>query len=249
MPEFDSRTEKNLATLLPGAQELARVFMRRVLAAGINARIIDGSRTFAEQDALYAKGRTRPGPKVTNARGGQSNHNFGIAWDIGIFSGNSYLPESPLYEKAGPIGRAMGLEWGGDWKSLKDRPHYQCKTGKSTKELRQLVQEGKPIPILTPLPPAEVQVFVDGALTNIPAFFSGQRTWVGVKRFTEKLGGTITEAGGRPFMIRIVRGTEQIRVEGQQIDSDGFAKFADLNQLYQLGFTFSSTTKRLEITT
>lgn len=54
-----------------------------------------GLRTYEEQNALYAQGRTAPGNKVTNAKGGFSNHNFGIAFDIGIFEGAKYLGDSP----------------------------------------------------------------------------------------------------------------------------------------------------------
>ena len=114
---FDARTERNIQTLHLRAQEAARAFMNAVRAAGINARIISGTRTYVEQNTLYRKGRFgNPPPRVTNARGGQSNHNFGIAWDIGIFTPNgAYLPESPLYNQAAQAGFAagiMGLEWG-----------------------------------------------------------------------------------------------------------------------------------------
>ena len=85
MPQFDPQSEKNIKTLVAKAQEKARTFLQGVRDAGINAKIIDGSRTFEEQDALFAIGRTKPGHVVTNARGGFSNHNFGVAWDIGIF--------------------------------------------------------------------------------------------------------------------------------------------------------------------
>ena len=143
---FDDRTERNLATLHPRAQEAARRFMAAILPelekTGHTARIISGTRTYEEQDALYAKGRTAPGPRVTNARGGYSNHNFGISWDIGIFKGQVYLEDSPLYRTCGAIGRAQGLEWGGDWKSFPDEPHFQLKTGLSVAELRRRVQAG-----------------------------------------------------------------------------------------------------------
>jgi peptidoglycan L-alanyl-D-glutamate endopeptidase CwlK len=127
---FDQRTERCIRTLMPPAQRAARDFMRRVTADGIPARIISGSRTYLEQDALYGRGRYgHPGPIVTNARGGYSHHNFGIAWDIGIFEGGKYLGESPLYERAAQVGLAPGLEWGGHWTSFKDRPHYQLALG------------------------------------------------------------------------------------------------------------------------
>jgi hypothetical protein len=137
---FDKRSEINIATLVPNAQNQARDFLQAVLDAGIKARIIGGSRTFAQQDALYAKGRTTPGPRVTNARGGFSYHNFGIAWDIGIFSARGkYLTQSEDYKKAGKIGRDRGLEWGGDWKGIVDQPHFQCKSALKIADMRALV--------------------------------------------------------------------------------------------------------------
>jgi peptidoglycan L-alanyl-D-glutamate endopeptidase CwlK len=119
------------------------MFMRRVLDAGVNARIISGTRSYAEQDALFAKGRTEPGPIVTNARGGQSNHNFGLAWDIGLFGlDGSYLPESPFYDEVSRIGLTADLEWGGNWPTFPDRPHYQLATGKNIADIRADFENG-----------------------------------------------------------------------------------------------------------
>jgi peptidoglycan LD-endopeptidase CwlK len=123
----DPRSEKNIATLLPGVHPYARSLVERAAAIGITIRIISGTRTYDEQNALYAKGRTTPGKKVTNARGGYSNHNFGIAFDIGVFEGTKYLGESPKYKAVGAIGLELGLDWGGNWKSFKDEPHYQLR--------------------------------------------------------------------------------------------------------------------------
>ena len=146
---FDARTERSIRTLHLRAQEAARACLTTIRAAGINARIISGTRTYAEQNALYRKGRFgNPGPRVTNARGGQSNHNFGIAWDLGIFTQNgTYLGESPLYEEAGPVALAagiIGLEWGGNWTGFVDRPHYQLGTGLSLSEVRERFENGQP---------------------------------------------------------------------------------------------------------
>jgi peptidoglycan L-alanyl-D-glutamate endopeptidase CwlK len=141
---FHQRTESNILTLHPKAQEAARQFLTRLHNAGINARIISGTRTYAEQDELYAKGRTKPGPKVTNAKGGQSNNNFGIAWDIGIFDNQgAYLPESPLYDRAAEVGLIDGLEWGRDWQSFIDKPHYQLVTGLSIATVRSRFEQGE----------------------------------------------------------------------------------------------------------
>ncbi|MFP5246637.1 MAG: M15 family metallopeptidase, partial [Thermoanaerobaculia bacterium] len=127
---FDSRSESNIRGLHLKAQEAARLFLSAFANETFKVRIISGTRTYAEQNALFAQGRTRPGKKVTNARGGQSNHNFGIAWDIGIFVDGKYLGDSPLYKRAAQIGLAatIGVEWGGNWISFQDKPHYQLVT-------------------------------------------------------------------------------------------------------------------------
>jgi peptidoglycan LD-endopeptidase CwlK len=123
---IDERSAKNIATLHPRVQPLATQLIEQAVAAGINAKVIAGTRTYAEQNKIYAQGRTAPGRIVTKARGGQSWHNFGLAFDIGIFSadGKTYYGESPLYKRVGAIGEGLGLEWGGKWK-FNDEPHFQ----------------------------------------------------------------------------------------------------------------------------
>ena len=143
---FDERTEKNIATLHQRVQAKAREFMKQAVPLmeqlGATVKIICGNRTYAEQDALYAQGRTKPGRIVTNARGGQSNHNFGTAWDVGIFKDGKYLDESPLYKTLGRVGESIGLEWGGSWKKIVDEPHYEVKTGLTMAEKRDRVSRG-----------------------------------------------------------------------------------------------------------
>jgi peptidoglycan L-alanyl-D-glutamate endopeptidase CwlK len=140
---LDPRSERSIVTLHPKAQELARASLAKILAAGITARIISGTRTYAEQDQLFEQGRSLPGNRVTNARGGESNHNFCVAWDIGIFNGGAYLGDSPLYTKAAEAGLVAGLEWGGNWHSFKDKPHYQIATGLEISAVRQRFELGQ----------------------------------------------------------------------------------------------------------
>lgn len=147
--KLDDRSERNVATLHPKVQSLARSFLiaaNKILSrSGVVAKIISGTRTWQEQDALYAKGRTAPGPKVTNARAGFSNHNFGVAFDIGLFQGKTYLGDSPLYKELGPLGESLGLKWGGRFKSLVDYPHYEFNTGLTLSQMRDRVKSGKDI--------------------------------------------------------------------------------------------------------
>jgi peptidoglycan LD-endopeptidase CwlK len=145
---FDPRTEANIATLHPKAQKKAREFMSAAVPImeqrGAVVKIIGGTRTYAEQNALYAQGRTASGPIVTRAKAGYSNHNFGVAWDIGIFSNGKYLEDSPLYRECGKIGESLGLEWGGNWK-FQDQPHFQVATGLNLAQMREKIADGKDI--------------------------------------------------------------------------------------------------------
>jgi len=122
----DPRSEGNIRTLRPEVQPLARKLIETAVSQGVHVKVIGGSRTYAEQDELYKQGRSKPGQIVTNAKGGQSWHNFGLAFDVGIFSadGKSYYGESEAYKDVGAIGESIGLEWGGRWEFV-DEPHFQ----------------------------------------------------------------------------------------------------------------------------
>ena len=149
----DPRSEKCIATLLPEVRPIARSLVHKARQAGIQVRIISGLRTYTQQDALYAQGRTSPGARVTNARAGYSNHNFGIAFDVGVFEGSKYLAESVKYKAVGALGMDLGLEWGGSWKSIVDQSHFQLRPAwalplgekEMLAELRDRVETGKPV--------------------------------------------------------------------------------------------------------
>jgi hypothetical protein len=142
--QADPRSERNLATLEPVTAKLAREHLRRLAAEGYTFKITSGTRTFSEQAALYAKGRTAPGPKVTNARPGSSWHNFGLAYDLTLFQGDKNpVWEHPAYDLAGRIGEELGLRWGGKFKSLVDRPHFERPIGLSLAEARQKYPLGR----------------------------------------------------------------------------------------------------------
>ncbi len=110
---------------------------------GITIGISECLRTTAEQDDLYAKGRTKPGPKVTNAPGYSysSMHQWGVAFDFylkmdidgdGLISDDAYNNAKRTFNKVGELGKSIGLEWGGDWTSIKDLPHFQLPNWGST---------------------------------------------------------------------------------------------------------------------
>lgn len=152
---LDERSAKNVATLHTKVQQLFRNWIAecQIVAAahGYEYKAISGNRTWEEQAKIYAQGRTAPGKIVTNAKPGYSNHNYGIAVDMGVFKAGKYLDASnpseaeAFHRKAAQIAEKYNIEWGGSWKSFKDYPHFEYKTGKTLSQLRQLVTEGKDI--------------------------------------------------------------------------------------------------------
>ena len=124
----DDRSERVISTLHARLRDKARQLVQSAGAKGIKIKVISGLRTYDEQNALYSQGRTSSGKVVTNARGGYSNHNFGVAFDVGVFSADGkYLDESPSYKTVGQLGKSLGFEWGGDWSSIQDQPHFQLR--------------------------------------------------------------------------------------------------------------------------
>jgi peptidoglycan L-alanyl-D-glutamate endopeptidase CwlK len=142
---FDERSERNILSLALRAQREARLFLGRVQDAGLIAKIISGTRTYAEQDALYAQGRFGSAGKiVTKAKGGESNHNFGIAWDVALFDrSGAYLQGGSAYDQAAKAGLSAELEWGGHWKGFVDKPHYQLRLPMELAQLRGQFEAGK----------------------------------------------------------------------------------------------------------
>lgn len=146
--DMDARTAANLATLDPKARDRFTQFYNLANATaatyGCTYVLIGGNRTWEEQDALYAIGRSKPGTRVTNAKGGQSNHNFGIGGDFGVFRGKSYLDDSnpelaaKVHKACSMHAVACGLLWGGAWTSITDLPHYEVDTGLTMMAKRNL---------------------------------------------------------------------------------------------------------------
>lgn len=145
---LDPRSEATIETLDPKARErftqLAILGKATAATFGCDYVCIAGHRTWAQQDALYAQGRSAPGPIVTRAQGGFSNHNFGIAADFGVFRDKSYLDEcnpilaNRIHEAVAIHARKLGFEWGGDWKSLSDCPHFELSTGLTLAQKRSI---------------------------------------------------------------------------------------------------------------
>jgi hypothetical protein len=134
---------RDISALHPTLQTKVAELQAACKKKGIIIGISECVRTVAEQDALYAKGRTAAGSIVTNAKGSSysSMHQWGVAFDFylimdvdgdGKTSDDAYNNASGLFDKVGKIGQELGLEWGGSWTSIKDRPHFQLPNWGST---------------------------------------------------------------------------------------------------------------------
>lgn len=156
----DQNTLDKIKTIHPKLlTELGEIYdeICDVLTGRAICRFVYTTRTFAEQDALYAQGRTKPGNKVTNAKGGQSYHNFSLAVDIVLLwdkDGNGTFETAVWDTKTDfdgdkqsdwmevvAIFKRYGWEWGGDWKFV-DMPHFQKTFGKSVKQLLENYNRG-----------------------------------------------------------------------------------------------------------
>jgi peptidoglycan LD-endopeptidase CwlK len=110
------------------------------LPRGVRLRFSSVYRSISEQDELFKKR-----PKVTNAKGGQSIHNYGLAFDIvilfdkdnnGTFESASWSQDQHWMQVVVYF-KSKGYEWGGDWKSFKDAPHFEKTFGNTWKTLKE----------------------------------------------------------------------------------------------------------------
>lgn len=124
---MNDTSQRRLDKVHPGLATRIQALLDALTQHGLQIEVVQGLRTFAEQDILFAQGRTRPGPIVTRARGGQSNHNYGLAVDLVPFNGGQPNWNAPLgvWTTIGTEAEKLGLEWGGDWRKFVDKPHVQ----------------------------------------------------------------------------------------------------------------------------
>jgi len=108
---------------------------------GIELLVTSTYRSPVDQDSLYAQGRTAPGRIVTNARAGQSLHQYRVAFDVVPLrdgkpvwgtTGDDYR----LWLRVGELGEAQGLEWAGRWKRFREFPHFQYAGGLTLADLQ-----------------------------------------------------------------------------------------------------------------
>ena len=133
---------RDLMMLKPRVKNMANDLIMKCKECGIDLLVTSTYRDIESQNALYAIGRTLPGKKVTNAKGGQSFHNYQVAFDVvPIVNGKAMWSDEDTWKKIGAIGVSIGLEWAGNWHSFREFPHFQLTDGLTLKDF----QNGKTI--------------------------------------------------------------------------------------------------------
>ncbi len=151
---MDTPTQNQIAKLHPSVRdEITKIIQDcdATLTGKAKVRITQGLRTFAEQDALYAIGRTKPGKKVTNAQAGKSIHNFGFAVDICMIIDKKVASWDTTKDwdndqvadwfECVKIFAKQGWEWGGNWKTFKDLPHFDKRGFNDWRKLSKLKKD------------------------------------------------------------------------------------------------------------
>ena len=129
---------RSLSDLNPKVAAMCSEFINRCKAQHIDILITSTYRDAESQNALYAQGRTAPGKKVTNAKGGQSYHNWKVAFDFcPLVNGKPNWSDVALYTKCGEIAEGVGLEWAGRWKTFKELAHCQYTGGLTLHDFQQ----------------------------------------------------------------------------------------------------------------
>lgn len=159
---MDQVTAQRIALLHPAVRPQVTQIINEAnqqLTGRAQVRISQGLRTIQEQDGLYAQGRTKPGKIVTNAKGGSSYHNYGLAVDIVlIIDGKeaSWDTEKDFdndgksdWMEVVTVFKKYGWDWGGNFKSIVDKPHFEKTFGNSVGQLYTKHQNKNFIPNTT----------------------------------------------------------------------------------------------------
>ena len=136
-------SEKRLLKLHPSLATAVRAAVADLNLRGHVVEVVQGLRSFEEQDALFAQGRTKPGSIVTQARGGESNHNYGLAADLCPFVGGKPDWNAPIavWSAIGAAAVEQGLAWGGNWQKFIDKPHVEL-TSLTLAECQSIFRNG-----------------------------------------------------------------------------------------------------------
>ena len=150
---LDAVSTARLTEVMPALAAKIKAMADILESEGTEIRVVQGLRSWQQQDALYQQGRSAPGEIVTNCRGGYSYHNFGMAVDcVPSVNGvdQAYAPDwnaqHPAWKRMEAVGQSLGMDSGATWRSFPDAPHFQLTgrfpEGAPSDEVRQLFRDG-----------------------------------------------------------------------------------------------------------
>lgn len=193
---------RNINKCHPRLIDLSKKLVSACRGQGLIIGIGESFRTKEEQDALYAKGRTAPGNIVTNAKGSSysSHHQWGTAFDIYRNDGKGvYTDSDGFFAKVGKIGKSIGLEWGGDWKSPVDKPHFQLPDwGSTTTKLKKMY--GTPEKFMDTWKGdvemvEESKIIINGKEKKVKRILKDGTNYIAIRDIAENLGYDISNKG------------------------------------------------------
>ena len=145
--DLDNKEKPAITGLHPYVLKQKNELVRLTKQRGITIIITDGYRSHEEQTRIYNQGRTTEGDIVTNAKAGQSLHNYGLAIDFALKLEDGSVIWDMEYDGNGngksdwmevvAIAKELGFEWGGDWNKFPDYPHLQMDFGLTIRELQR----------------------------------------------------------------------------------------------------------------
>lgn len=193
---------RNINKCHPRLIDLSKKLVSACRGQGLIIGIGESFRTKEEQDALYAKGRNAPGNIVTNAKGSSysSHHQWGTAFDIYRNDGKGvYTDSDGFFAKVGKIGKSIGLEWGGDWKSPVDKPHFQLPDwGSTTVRLKRMY--GTPEKFMDTWKGdvemvEESKIIINGKEKKVKRILKDGTNYIAIRDIAENLGYDISNKG------------------------------------------------------
>ncbi|HYF82094.1 MAG TPA: M15 family metallopeptidase [Clostridia bacterium] len=127
---------KKIEDLHPVVRELCRKHIEACRKRGVEMLVTNTLRDLEYQQYLYSLGRSKPGSIVTNMKL-IGPHGFGLAYDVvPVVKGRAVWDDKHLWDIIGEEGKRLKLTWGGDWKSIVDKPHFEYTGGLTAAQLR-----------------------------------------------------------------------------------------------------------------
>ncbi|BAU29772.1 peptidoglycan L-alanyl-D-glutamate endopeptidase CwlK [Aneurinibacillus soli] len=203
----------NDANVHPTVRQKAWDAIFELWQKGIYVLITQGYRSIAEQNDLYAQGRTKPGKIVTNARGGQSYHNYGLAIDFALYTKDgkdvTWDDSSAEWQQVVRVFKSKGFAWGGDFNTFKDTPHFEMTFGYRCSQLQTGQGPARPATVVViPEPAASAvtnqeqtcSIIINGAKLDARGIIRDNLSYLPVRAVGNAAGVTVGFENGKAML-------------------------------------------------